>query len=93
MKDEKRKAEIRAEQEKLVKQYEQETRDWLTSEIGSDESKAKLSQRLNTALKLRDSFWLLDPYVRSRTYYHRAGVIGPKGEVDVKAAGVVNTHD
>ena len=75
-----------AKREQLLQEFERETMEWVAMEAGSEASKAKLIQRNELARQLRTNFWTLDPHVRARTYYHRSGVVGPKGEVDFKAA-------
>lgn len=86
MEDDARRVEIEAERELLIQEYEKDTLQWVGMDPESDESKAKLAKRNELAKQLRANFWVLDPHVRARTYYHRAGVVGPKGEVDFKAA-------
>ncbi|KAL2019091.1 hypothetical protein VTK56DRAFT_10122 [Thermocarpiscus australiensis] len=78
--------EAEAERWELVRQFEQRSVEWAKAKPGSSDAKEKEAERRDLAGRLRESHWKLDPYVRARTYYHRAGVIGPHGEVDYKAA-------
>ncbi|KAK3313343.1 CRAL-TRIO domain-containing protein [Apodospora peruviana] len=85
-KDEEKKAKLQNEREELMRRFEGLTEEWAKLDPDSAEGKQKDVERGDLARELRKSFWQLDPYVRARTYYHRAGVIGADGTVDLKAA-------
>ena len=76
----------RAERDELVAQFESLTLEWAELDPTSEEGKEKAAGRSALAGKLGDSFWKLDPYVRARTYYHRAGVIDEQGKVNYQAS-------
>lgn len=81
-----KKEELEAERSELIHQFEQLSLEWAKVKPGGPDTKRKVTERCELASKLRQNHWKLDPYVRARTYYHRAGVIGTLGEVDYKAA-------
>lgn len=64
-----------AERGKLYKEYEDATLAW----IRGDDVKAK---RDEIAARLRDDYWKVDPYVRSRSFYDRTAVLLPGGGLD-----------
>ncbi|KAL2751942.1 hypothetical protein ACRALDRAFT_2114838 [Sodiomyces alcalophilus JCM 7366] len=67
--------------ESLVSEFEEATLQW----IGADEKTEKsalMAQRNGLALKLREDYWRLDPYIRARSVYDRTGVIQPGGKID-----------
>lgn len=81
-----KKDEVRAERDALAARFEKLTLEWAGTDPASGEGRAKDAERTALAGELGRSFWRMDPYVRARTYYHRAGVIGEQGNVDFKAA-------
>ncbi|KAL2130258.1 hypothetical protein VTI74DRAFT_6697 [Chaetomium olivicolor] len=81
-----KKEDVEAERNELIRQFEQLSLEWAKVKPGSADAKQKATERCELAERLRESDWKLDPYVRARTYYHRAGVIGALGAVDYKAA-------
>ncbi len=81
-----KKTEVEAERTELIRQFEQLSVEWAKMEPSSAAAKQKATERSELAERLRESHWKLDPYVRARTYYHRAGVIDALGGVDYKAA-------
>jgi len=63
--------------EETIKAYEKETLDWIHSKQ-TDVADLK-KKRHDLAATLRDGYWVLDPYVRARSYYDRVGLIGEGG--------------
>lgn len=81
--------EVEDERQKLVQRFEQITEEWAHAGTKTGEAevaKAKAKERDELAAELSRSFWKLDPYVRARTYCHRAGLISDNGEADYQAA-------
>ena len=78
MKDRESKQKLQEERDADVKEYEKRTFDWISN--ASDE-KIK-EQRDETARKLNDNYWRLDPYVRARTLYDRVGMIEKGGKIN-----------
>ncbi|EHL02536.1 putative CRAL-TRIO domain-containing protein C3H8.02 [Glarea lozoyensis 74030] len=76
MKDTATRDKLIAEREEVVKQYESATKNW----IDSKDAVAAKEARLKLANTLRDGYWVLDPYVRARSYYDRVALIGPGGK-------------
>ncbi|RKF55823.1 CRAL-TRIO domain-containing protein C3H8.02 [Erysiphe neolycopersici] len=68
------------EREKIVKEYEDTTREWI--QANSTDRPVIYKKRLDIANSLRDNYWKLDPYLRARTYYDRIGVIKPGGAIN-----------
>lgn len=81
-----KKDEIEAERSELIRQFERLSLEWASVKPGSVDAIWRVTERSELAERLRESFWILDPYVRARTYYHRAGVIDALGAVDYNAA-------
>lgn len=84
--DEDKRAIIQTERSNIVTEFEQATVSWTRLTKDSAEAKEKNEERAEIAELLRQNYWKLDPYVRARTLYHRAGVICAGGVVDFKAA-------
>ena len=66
---------MEAERTELVKSYETETIAWIHGEDGG-EGRNRLAQRL------AENYWRLDPYIRARSLYDRAGVIAKDGTLN-----------
>lgn len=73
MKDTETKAKLLADREKLVKEYEDATVQWIHKPEGG--SKDILAKRDNLAIQLREDYWRLDPYLRARSLYDRQGIL------------------
>ncbi|KAB8532579.1 hypothetical protein FH972_025524 [Carpinus fangiana] len=71
---------LQAERTKMVDEYEAETIAWIRSQ-GKDDKEIR-EKRATIAEQLRKNYWQLDPYLRARTLYDRAGVLQPGGIVD-----------
>ena len=70
------------EREKVVKEFEKATSAWIVG-TRSEETRSSIGDRRDDlATSLRDGYWQLDPYLRARTVYDRAGVIKPGGQLD-----------
>jgi hypothetical protein len=76
MKDTVTRDKLLLEREEVVKQYESATKAWIDD---TDVAAAK-ETRLRLANNLREGYWVLDPYVRARSYYDRVGLIGSDGK-------------
>ncbi|ETS73846.1 hypothetical protein PFICI_14792 [Pestalotiopsis fici W106-1] len=79
--DGEQRGEIEKERDELINRFEQETIQWAALPIDQPSMK-----RNETAVLLRENYWKLDPYIRSTTYYKRAGVVDTQGNVDFHAA-------
>lgn len=86
-------AKIQAERADIVKRYEELTRAWINDlpEPSAGETPNALEVLSNSRIKaerfklagsLRADYWRMDKHIRGRTYYDRAGVIGPGGMID-----------
>ncbi|KAL6692676.1 hypothetical protein J3F84DRAFT_87603 [Trichoderma pleuroticola] len=72
MKDVETKAKLLAGREKLVKEYEDATLQWIHKE---GESKEIMAKRDELATQLKEDYWRLDPYLRARCLYDRQGIL------------------
>ncbi|KAL2187797.1 CRAL/TRIO domain-containing protein [Thermothelomyces heterothallicus CBS 203.75] len=81
-----KKADVEAERDGLVRRFERLSVEWATLDARSAEAKQTSADRRKVAKQLSDAYWRLDPYVRARTYYDRAGVLSSSGAVDYRAA-------
>lgn len=66
---------VQAERTELVKSFEGETLNWLHGEDGG-EGRGRLAERL------AENYWRLDPYVRAKSLYDRAGILGEGGRLN-----------
>lgn len=73
MKDGETKARLLADREKLVKEYEDATLQWIHKLEGGN--KDIMSRRDGLATQLREDYWRLDPYLRARSLYDRQGIL------------------
>ncbi|KAI1275019.1 CRAL-TRIO domain-containing protein [Xylaria sp. FL0933] len=73
------------EREGLYEEFENKTIEWIHEDDAAKRAAIK-SQRGAIAQKLREQYWRLDPYIRSRTLYDRIGVIKPGGKLDYYAS-------
>lgn len=80
MKDTATRDRLLSERQKVVREYEDATLEWVqgAGEEGGKEKEIK-EKREVLAQGLRKGYWELDPYVRARSYYDRAGLINPGG--------------
>lgn len=80
-------AETKAQRDILALQYEKLTADWTAKDPHSTEGRAKDAERRALAEELQTSYWTLDPHIRAKTNYHRAGILeGSTGKVDFEAS-------
>jgi hypothetical protein len=86
LEEEETRSKIQEERDELIHEFERETAEWAFLELESDAAKEKATRRNEIAGQLGVNYWKLDPYIRSRTYYHRVGVVDEGGKVDFKAA-------
>jgi hypothetical protein len=70
-----------AAREGLYKEYEQTTMEWIRN---ADEGKTAeiKARREAVAERLRVDYWVVDPYVRARSYYDRIGVLLEGGKLN-----------
>ncbi|KAM7204552.1 putative phosphatidylinositol transfer protein csr1 protein [Rhypophila sp. PSN 637] len=78
MKDTAARDRLIAAREALYKEYEDATIEWIHNPQ-SAEIKAK---RNDIAARLKQEYWVLDPYIRARSLYDRIGILQPGGKVD-----------
>ncbi|CAG9988674.1 unnamed protein product [Clonostachys byssicola] len=77
---------IQGERDRLAYDFERLTLEWMAYDPLSDAGKEKQALRDRVADEIRENYWRLDPYLRARNYYHRAGVVDEDGRVDYQAA-------
>ena len=81
MKDEGARKELESQREGDVREYQTRTFDWITKGMGHDGEKVN-EERHALARQLNDNYWKLDKYLRARTIYDRAGMIGIDGTIN-----------
>ena len=81
MNDHETRQKLQDERDADVLDYQKKTFDWISSGAGEAGQKIK-DQRDETARKLHDNYWRLDPYVRARTLYDRVGMIEKGGKIN-----------
>ncbi|KAI0205998.1 CRAL-TRIO domain-containing protein [Astrocystis sublimbata] len=72
---------LKTERTALYEEYEGKTIEWIHEDDATKRTAIK-SERGAIAQKLREQYWRLDPYVRSRTLYDRVGVIKQDGKLE-----------
>lgn len=78
MKDTATRDSLIAAREDLYKDYENATIEW----IHNPQSAEIKARRNDIAARLKQGYWVLDPYIRARSLYDRIGVLQPGGKVD-----------
>ena|ERR1051325_11985534 len=78
MKDDIKKKELMEIRTKLECDFENVTRKW----IENPDNEQFINEKNQIKVKLRRTQIDLDPYVRSRTYYHRVGILDDERNVD-----------
>ncbi|KAI0389018.1 CRAL/TRIO domain-containing protein [Xylariaceae sp. FL0594] len=81
MKDTETRAKLIREREALYEEYENKTIEWIQEGDATKRTTVN-SERNAIAKRLKEQYWRLDPYIRSRSLYDRIGVIKPGGELD-----------
>lgn len=76
MKDTETRDKMLAERALIFKEYEKATMDWVQ---GNGDQTAVKAKRNEIALKMKDDYWRVDPYVRARSFYDRIGMLGLGG--------------
>lgn len=74
MKDEKGKEAVMTERREIADKFEAVTRKWVATSPGPEAEELK-KERDELAKQARVNYWKLDPYVRARSMYDRAGII------------------
>lgn len=82
-----KRAEVQSERDELADAFERLTLEWIVSQHQSKQSSEKETERQAVAQQLFENYWKLDPYIRARTLYHRAGTLDAStGKADFKAS-------
>ena len=81
MADEKPKQELQSERQQIVDKYETTVLEWVHAG-DSVPAEEKRKERDAVAEQLRQNYWRLDPYVRARSLYDRAGVLLDGGKLE-----------
>ncbi|KAI3319024.1 CRAL/TRIO domain-containing protein [Xylariaceae sp. AK1471] len=81
MKDTETRDKLLKERETLYEEYENKTTEWIHEDDATKRTAIK-SERSAIAKKLKEQYWRLDPYIRSRSLYDRIGVIQPEGKLN-----------
>lgn len=81
MKDTDTRDKLIQERKALYEEFESKTIEWIHEDDVTKRTALK-SERSAIAHKLREQYWRLDPYIRSRTLYDRIGVIKPDGNLE-----------
>lgn len=72
---------IMKERQEIVSQFEAATRKWIAAT--TDEERGPFQEeRQKLAAQSRTNYWKLDPYVRARSLYDRAGVFRGGAEIN-----------
>ncbi|KFY47285.1 hypothetical protein V495_02032 [Pseudogymnoascus sp. VKM F-4514 (FW-929)] len=77
MKDVETKNKIQSERDAIANEFEKATIEWIENRTGEDVRKRREELRKS----LGANYWKLDPYIRARSFYDRAGLIQPGGNI------------
>lgn len=77
MKDVETKNKIQSERDAIANEFEKATIEWIENRASGDVRKRREDLRSS----LRENYWKLDPYIRARSFYDRAGLIQPGGHI------------
>jgi hypothetical protein len=81
MKDTASREALESERAETVRRYETVLNEWVHDGEGKSLEERR-KERDEVAEELRKNYWKLDPYVRARTLYDRAGVLNEGGRLD-----------
>lgn len=81
MRDEETRNRLLGARTELYNEFEEATGEW-TRATSTEQGKQARAKREEIAGKLRNDYWTLDPYLRSRSFYDRKGDILPGGCVN-----------
>ena len=84
MKDTETRDRLLAARELLIREYEQATVQWIQNPEGDAATEIK-AKRNALAAQLRTDYFVLDPYIRARSWYDRTGVLQPGGTLEFYA--------
>ncbi|KAE8133545.1 CRAL-TRIO domain-containing protein [Aspergillus pseudotamarii] len=75
---------IMAQHQQIGEELFEATSMWLSAKDKGNlgDASQQKDRRANIAIRLRENYWKLDPYVRSRTLLDRIGVIKAHGNID-----------
>lgn len=84
MKNTAKRDEILAVRKQTFKEFQENTRNWISAALKGEEDRvAELKNQRQLLIKRsHESYWELDPYVRSRSIYDRTGVLLPGGKIN-----------
>ncbi|KAL1885840.1 phosphatidylinositol transfer protein csr1 [Paecilomyces lecythidis] len=84
MKDNAKRDEVLAKASTHHQELQDATKEWIVAANKGDQEAVKTwkAKREEIIEKVKEVYWELDPYIRARSYYDRAGVILPGGEID-----------
>lgn len=73
-----------AERQEIAKEIQDATVSWLSASASKDKEAISLAEERRNGLinRLREHYWVLDPYIRSRSLYDRTNVIKGDGKVE-----------
>lgn len=73
-----------AERQEMAKEIQDATVSWLSASASKDKEAISLAEGRRNGLinRLREHYWVLDPYIRSRSLYDRTNVIKGDGKVE-----------
>lgn len=77
MKDVETKNKIQSERDAIANEFEKATIEWIENRTSEDVRKRREELRKS----LGANYWKLDPYIRARSFYDRAGLIQPGGNI------------
>ncbi|KAJ5779763.1 hypothetical protein N7457_007483 [Penicillium paradoxum] len=75
---------LMAERQELAKEIQTTTVDWIRASFKKETDAASAAEEKRKGLieKLRAHYWVLDPYVRSRSLYDRLNIVQGEGKIN-----------
>lgn len=80
--DTKTRDELLAARELLYREFEEATLQWIADADAGNGPGDWTAKRDDIANRLREDYWVVDPYIRARSLYDRTGILGPGGKLD-----------
>lgn len=84
MKDTETRDKLVAERQAMAKEIQDATIEWLRASYKKETDAVKAAKEKRNGLieKLREQYWVLDPYIRARSLYDRLNIIQGGGKIE-----------
>jgi hypothetical protein len=75
---------LQAERQQLAKEIQDVTIEWIRASFKKETATLSTTEEKRNELveKLRAQYWVIDPYVRARSFYDRTGIVKGDGKIE-----------